>query len=215
MRISRLTAAGAAAVLVLGGTIAGAADPESANQTVTITVEEVPRSVSVGDDPELVVTAGQNLGERLGPSRTQNVVAFSSLAFENNTESTAKITAQVTKLNDVDGPSSSAWTAVFGATGTGNTQAAGMRLAVRTTARALPGEPANPAVGLPGNDALAVFFEQFCTTAGPCDVRQDIPANSTSASLSGTHEAVVEYRLYGDEAPDAGEITVEIRFTIE
>ena len=98
MRRTRLTAAGAAAVIALGGTIAAAEDPTKADQTVTITVTAAARSITVGDPGgDLSVAAGDeavsetttstlayNAGDEVGGAKiTAEVKAVSPAASEN------------------------------------------------------------------------------------------------------------------------------------
>ena len=85
MRRTRLTAAGAAAVIALGGTIAAAEDT-TADQTVTIEVTAAPRSITVSaPEGDLSVTAGEE-----GTDTTT-----STLAYNAGPDDAAKITAEV------------------------------------------------------------------------------------------------------------------------
>ena len=105
MRRTRLTAAGAAAVIALGGTIAAAEDPTKADQTVTIEVTAAPRSITVGEPVgNLSVTAGAT-----GVEETTT----SSLAYNAGPDA-AKITAEVKEVKDV-GEDVSDWAAELGA----------------------------------------------------------------------------------------------------
>lgn len=83
MSMKRTTiAAAGAAILLVGGGIASAST--SSDQTVTITVEAAPLSVTVTGDVTFTVTAGEEAVEKFDSS--------SSISFANPTAADAKIT---------------------------------------------------------------------------------------------------------------------------
>ena len=72
MRRTRLTAAGAAAVLALGGTVAGA-DDHTATQTVTIEVEDLPLRITTNGSRSITLPAGGDAGSTQVGSGTPTI----------------------------------------------------------------------------------------------------------------------------------------------
>ena len=101
MRRTRLAAAGAAAVIALGGTVAAAST--TGEQTVTITVEALARTVTTDGDATLTITAG-------AAGNTAEVSGSPTIAYTNGADGAAKITAKLDAINGSSPAMASAWT---------------------------------------------------------------------------------------------------------
>lgn len=101
MRRTRLTAAGVAAALALGGTLAGASTVD--DQTVTIAVTTAPLTLSLGDD-QIDFNVPQNTDLGAGEQTEESTITFHNPPGS-DTE-TAKVTVTVgetaNSLNDVN-----------------------------------------------------------------------------------------------------------------
>ena len=97
MRRTRLTAAGAAAVLALGGTIAGASDSDTDTQTLTITVEDQELSITTTGAATISVVAG-------AAGSTATVDGDAEIAYTvPSTDGAATISAAITDIATTDG----------------------------------------------------------------------------------------------------------------
>ena len=139
MRRTRLTAAGAAAVIALGGTIAAAEEStaDTAAQTLTITVEAAARSITVGDPAgTLSVAVGANA----------DALTTSTLAYNAGEAAGAKITAEVTDVTPGTGAAGADWEDALGELTLG-VEASEMDGDAGTAASALLFSKTNVAVG--------------------------------------------------------------------
>ena len=100
MRKTRLAAAGAAAAIALSGTVAAAST--TGEQTVTITVEALARTVTTGGDATLTITAG-------AAGNTAEVGGSPTIAYTNGADGTAKITAALTAVDGSGTGMPTAW----------------------------------------------------------------------------------------------------------
>jgi hypothetical protein len=184
-RLKRTAAAGAALV-ALGGSVASADDPGEATQTVTITVTQAPRTVSVAGSPALSIVSGAS-------GNTAEFAGSPTISYANPAGlGLAQIDASITRLT-IDGeertsPNGSDLVDLFGVSG--------VSLTVRTTTGDTDSEQT-------GFVALSALTGQLSTSA---------VVSGVSSGTTRTTQPIT-YGIVG--SPDnVGVHTIDITFTI-